>query len=171
MDGSLDIHLNLINSEVIKGKALKINAKSLELILDAKVYRLKEVSYVLLPDARRLSKSLQGLQASYLDETIELKLKTKTTLNLSGFIINFYKDAVIVIGRRNFGVSAIIPLDSIKSYKLGVSMTDDNYAEELLQQAIISKASDIHLKPRKDHIQVQLRIDGVLHNMRLLHNT
>ena len=37
------------------------------------------------------------------------------------------------------------------------------YVDQLLEQAIAKQASDIHVEPAEHHIQIRMRIDGILH--------
>ncbi len=39
---------------------------------------------------------------------------------------------------------------------------------ELLEQAIVEKASDIHLQPQKNHLRVRFRIDGILYDKKTI---
>lgn len=41
------------------------------------------------------------------------------------------------------------------------------FIDELIREAIRSKASDLHIEPREQHLCVRFRIDGVLHDMPL----
>jgi len=157
------IHLHLVSGKLELGSRLGPGTASLQVYLDKDYFGLTDINYILLPtrQAVNFSKSFPNLQNSHLDKTINLKLKDKTSFNFTAAVVHFYANALLIVGSKHSSI--FVPMSSVKSYKLGQkSALDDNYAEEIIQQAIIAKASDIHLKPRSEHVLVQFRIDGTL---------
>jgi len=73
-------------------------------------------------------------------------------------------------------IERITPIASELESQLAEKLSDEMVSntpvvravELMLRQAVRDKASDIHLEPQEDHLQIRFRIDGVLHDgMRL----
>ena len=63
-------------------------------------------------------------------------------------------------------VQEVLPKDAIDIDELAL-MTDDapivRLVDNMIAQAIIEGASDIHIEPREDNLVIRYRIDGILH--------
>jgi type IV pilus assembly protein PilB len=66
-------------------------------------------------------------------------------------------------------VAASLAVDNLPSLANLTSLADDapivRYANSLIEQAIESRASDLHLEPTEGDMRVRYRIDGVLHEI------
>lgn len=172
------IHLN--DGKVKLVSTLGINIESLSITTDKGNFVLDKVNIILMPTniAVDFSQQIPSLQKTILKQRINMKLQNRqqlgiTQLELTANIIHFYEKALLIIcGGRDYGqISVFVPMSSIKSYKLGDEKErGETYVQDLLQQAINQKASDIHLKPHKNHTEIQFRVDGILRTIHKVSN-
>lgn len=60
----------------------------------------------------------------------------------------------------------LICYSEFKRIKAELSPNDENLLEQILREGQSSRASDVHIQPRKEQTDIRFRIDGLLHPWR-----
>ena len=79
-------------------------------------------------------------------------LRAKTSLKIKPFFSNYR----LLINFIN---------SYLQAYYLTSSTSVINIVEQILTDAILKRASDIHIEPINEHLRIRLRVDGLLHEV------
>ncbi|MFC1962110.1 GspE/PulE family protein [Chloroflexota bacterium] len=164
----LDIISVQLNVPVIDVQNLRITADALKLIPESMarehyVVPLQAMDDRLLiamayPDDIGIINDIKAMTAMKIEIGLSSPIDIERSINLN------YKDSGELDKQiSQFEVSEK-PQDKGKSFDI----TDTPVAQSLfmiLKQAVQDRASDVHIEPREDSLQIRARIDGILHDL------
>lgn len=160
---SVDLNNYLIDAEVVKSIPERIARKHkmipLFKIRDALTVAIANPSNpIALDEARAISGcSIQPLKG---DESQILKAIDQY-YNVSNSIEEIIKD----LQKEGMEFAQEEKLDLIRLQRIAEEPPVIKLVNLILAQALKDNASDIHIEPQEDNVQVRIRVDGVLHNL------
>jgi len=103
---------------------------------------------------KKSGKSVKPYMA--IPEDLKLKIEEQYSVGLSSEVSAALKEAIPEISQN-------IPLSAVKVGEIIREAPVSKIVSTLLEYAIKSRASDIHIEPQEDKTRVRYRIDGILH--------
>ena len=164
----LDIWAEMLSSQVVDLTNMKIDAKLLSLIPEANAKQYKMIPY------RLDGKKLTIVMADPFDILAKDYIAFMTQCDIEVFLAP--KSQIELAIRQLYSSDDFSGDESIKSQEDEISKLDDmdkkaseqgavvRFLDAVFKQAILKRASDIHVEPREESVLVRFRIDGILHD-------